>query len=117
MNTPVNDFINLPTLIMLGIMIVAAGAFVVGAMLWLKRLRANLAAAVSEALTRQISHGEKVEEALGVLQHNQKKMEGQVLLLAEAQTRARNDINLLAQRFEQREVSGDGAGHTSRVLH
>lgn len=108
---------NLPTFIMLGIMLVGAGAFVLGAMLWLKRLRANLAAAVSEALARQITHGQKVEEALAALQQNQKKMEGQVLLLAEAQTRARNDINTLAQRFEQREVSADAAGHTSRVLH
>ncbi len=112
-----NTFMNLPTLIMLGIMVVAAGGFVLGAMLWLKRLRANLATAVSEALTRQITHGQKVEEALTVLQQNQKKMEGQVLLLAEAQTRARNDINALAQRFEQREVSAEGGTHTSRVLH
>ena len=112
-----NTLMNLPTLIMLGILVIGAGAFVVGAMLWLKRLRANLAAAVSEALARQITHGQKVEEALAVLQQNQKKMEGQVLLMAEAQTRARNDINALAQRFEQREVSGEGQGHTSRILH
>lgn len=112
-----DSIINLPTLIMLGIMIVAAGGFVVGAMLWLKRLRANLASAVSEALARQITHGQKVEEALSVLQQNQKKMEGQVLLLAEAQTRARNDINALAQRFEQREVSAEAQNQTSRVIH
>ncbi len=112
-----DSIINLPTLIMLGIMIVAAGGFVVGAMLWLKRLRSNLASAVSEALSRQITHGQKVEEALSVLQQNQKKMEGQVLLLAEAQTRARNDINALAQRFEQREVSAEAQNQTSRVIH
>lgn len=108
---------NLPNLIMLGILVLGAGAFVLGAMLWLKRLRANLAAAVSEALARQITHGQKVEEALAALQQNQKKMESQVLLLAEAQTRARNDINVLAQRFEQREISSDGGSHTGRILH
>lgn len=112
-----NAIINLPTLIMFGIMVVAAGGFVVGAMLWLKRLRANLAGAVSEALARQITHGQKVEEMLIVLQYHQKKMEGHVLLLAEAQARARNDINLLAQRFEQRDISTDGNVHASRVLH
>jgi hypothetical protein len=112
-----NAWINLPTLIMLSIMVAGAAGFVVGAMLWLKRLRANLASAVSEALARQITHGQKVEEALSVLQQNQKKMEGQVLLLAEAQTRARNDINALAQRFEQREVSAEGQNQSSRVLH
>lgn len=112
-----NAILNVPTLIILAIMIIAVSGFVVGAMLWLKRLRANLASAVSEALARQITHGQKVEEALAVLQQNQKKMEGQVLLLAEAQTRARNDINTLAQRFEQREVSAEGHTQTSRVLH
>jgi hypothetical protein len=112
-----DTWINLPTLIMLGIMVVAAACFVLGAMLWLKRLRANLACAVSEALARQITHGQKVEEVLDVLQHNQKKMEGQVLLLAEAQSRARNDINALAQRFEQREVAQDGQNTQGRVLH
>ncbi|NDE90271.1 MAG: hypothetical protein EB059_03915 [Alphaproteobacteria bacterium] len=109
--------INLPTLILLGIMIVAASAFVLGAMLWLKRLRANLASAVSEALARQITHGQKVEEALAVLQLNQKKMEGQVLILAEAQRNARNDINTLAQRFEQREISADAQSSQNRILH
>ena len=106
--------LELPVLITFGIVIVAAGGFVIGAMLWLKRLRANLSAAVSEALTRQLAHGQKVEEALVQLQQNQKKMEGQVLILAEAQRNARQDINTLAQRFE---LSNDANTPLNRVIH
>lgn len=110
-------WINFPTVIMLGIMFVAALAFVLGAMLWLKRLRASLAGVVSEALSRQIQHGQKVEEALCVMQQKQKKIEEQLHVLAQAQSRARADINALAHRFEQREITAEAQNPQGRVLH
>jgi hypothetical protein len=98
----------------LAIIFVAATAFVVGAMVWLRRLRAQVATAVSEALTRQIEHGKRVEEALSILQKNQKKMEEQVLLLGEAYAKARTDINILAQ---QRGAVNEPQPLLSRMLH
>src|SRR5262249_54031794 len=84
----------LPSLPILGLFALAALAFVGGTLLWLKRLRAHLATSMRETLNRQINHGQKVEEALGFLQRNQKQMEAQLRTLAEAQGRARADINV-----------------------
>lgn len=111
------SWLHLPTLLLLGIMIVAAGAFVFGAMVWLKRLRASLAGAVAEALNRQIHHGQKVEEALTLLQKNQKQLEAHMQTLAQAQARARADVSALRDRVEQREAIAESTSHTGRILH
>ncbi|HVY12243.1 MAG TPA: hypothetical protein VHB73_01605 [Alphaproteobacteria bacterium] len=101
----------------LAIMALAAAAFVVGAMLWLRRLRTQLSGSLRETLTRQINHGQKVEEALSFLQRNQKQMETQVGALADAQGRARADINLLREKLEQREISAESSAAQGRILH
>lgn len=114
-----NETLPFTTLILLGMLAFATGAFVVGAMLWLRRLRRTLSDAVSEALQRQIHHGQKVEEALALLQHEQKQVEKHIMALAQAHNRLRNDVTTVAQRVEQhqREVAGDAQPPQSRLLH
>jgi hypothetical protein len=106
-----------PVMIMFAVMAVAAAVFVAGALIWLKRLRQNLAHTVGEALTRQIQHGQKVEEALTMLQRNQKQMEAQMQTLAQAHARVRADFNALAQKVESRDVAADVAAPQGRLLH
>ncbi len=100
-----------------GILTLAAAAFVGGALMWLKNLRGQLALSVRDTLSRQINHGQKVEEALNHLQRNQRQMEAQLRTLSEAQARARTDINVLRERLGGRDPASEtGAGH-GRVLH
>lgn len=107
-----------PVLATLAICVLAAAGFVVGAMIWLRRLRQRLASAVGEALGRQIQHGQKVEEALQGLHKHHRQVEAQIQALAQAQARARADINALAQRMEQQRDAGhDSAAGASRILH
>lgn len=112
-----SDTSHLPVVVMLIVMFLATGGFVLGAMVWLKRLRASLASTVAEALSRQIHHGQKVEEALALLQKNQRQMEGHVQTLAQAEARSRSDIALLRERLEQREAVAEQGGTSTRVLH
>jgi ABC-type protease/lipase transport system fused ATPase/permease subunit len=112
-----NTLLTLPTLIMLGILCLGAGIFIGGAMLWLKRLRHSLGTAVSDALTRQITHGQKVEEALIMLQRHQKNMEAQVQALASDHARVRTELQSLQHRMEQRELNADTQTPSSRVIH
>lgn len=101
----------------IAIMALAAAGFVTGALLWLRHLRTQLSGSMRETLNRQINHGQKVEEALTFLQRNQSQMEAQVRALSDAQARARADINVLREKLEQREHSGDTAGSHGRVIH
>ena len=105
------------TLLIVGAFAVAAAAFVGGAMLWLKHLRVQLSNSLRETINRQINHGQKVEEALNFLQRNQKQMEAQLRTLAEAQGRARADINVLREKMEQREVAAEAPSGQGRILH
>jgi uncharacterized membrane protein YhiD involved in acid resistance len=109
--------LTIPALGGWAVLAIASAAFVIGAMIWLKRLRRNLANAVADALNRQIHHGTKVEEALNVLQRNQKQMETHVQALAQSQQRARTDLNTLAQKLEQKEMTSESAIPRDRVLH
>lgn len=110
-------FFSFPVLLALGFLGLAVAAFVIGALLWLRRLRLHVAGTVADALTRQQQHNAKVEEALQLLQRNQKEMEGHVTRLVQAHNRARSDINTLAQRFEQRPTAIDVTPQQSRMLH
>lgn len=106
-----------PTLAFWIVLAAASAVFVGGALLWLRRLRQNLANAVADALTRQIHHGAKVEEALLALQRNQKQQESHLQALASAQQRSRGDLNVLSQRLEQKETLAEGNIPRDRVLH
>jgi hypothetical protein len=108
---------NSLSLILLGTFAAAAVAFVGGAMMWLRHLKNQMANSMRETLNRQITHGQKVEEALQFLQRNQKQMEAQVRTLAEAQGRARADLNVLREKMEQREVSTEQQAASGRILH
>lgn len=108
---------HIPSLIGLAIVGLAALAFVVGAMMWLKRLRQHLAGAVGDALTRQIQHGQKVEETLMLMERRQKALEVQVQTLAQAQARARADIAALTNKLGQRDIASDIVIPRDRMLH
>lgn len=112
-----DSFFNPPIILMLAVMVAGASAFVVGAMIWLRRLRQNLAHTLGEALTRQIQHGHKVEEALGLLQRNQKQMDAQLQTLVHAQARLRADVTLLAHKIDRSEVSAEAGASQGRLLH
>jgi uncharacterized protein HemX len=108
---------NLFLIASVAVIAVAAAGFVGGTLLWLRHLRVQLSNSLRETLNRQINHGQKVEEALTFLQRNQTQAEAQVRALADAQTRARADLNALREKVEQREVSNEaGSGH-GRVIH
>jgi hypothetical protein len=111
------SWLNPPVLILFGILGIAAIAFVTGAMLWLKRLRQHLGTAVGDALSRQVQHGRKVEEALDILTRNQKQMEAQVQAMAQINARLRADLTALAQRVEQREMMAEQPSTQNRILH
>jgi hypothetical protein len=107
-----------PTLAFWIVLAFGAAIFVGGALLWLRRLRQSLATAVADALTRQVNHGAKVEEALLALQRNQKQQESHLQALAAAQQRSRGDISVLSQRLDQqKEMLGDGNIPRDRVIH
>ncbi|MBI3418844.1 MAG: hypothetical protein HY053_01750 [Proteobacteria bacterium] len=108
---------NLSLILLIGISALAAAAFTGGALLWLRHLRTQLSGSLREALSRQINHGQKVEEALNFLQRNQKQLEAQMRTLSEAHSRARADINALREKLEQREVSAEPSTGHGRILH
>lgn len=108
---------SLPVLFMIGLLMAGSLVFVVGALLWLKRLRHHLAHSLGDALSRQIQHGQKVEEALQVLQRNQKQLESQLQTLTHAHARMRADLNAVTQKVESREVAAEQSAAQGRILH
>ncbi len=96
----------------------AAGAFVAGALVWLKRLRQNLSKNVGDALSRQVTHGQKVEEALLVLAKHNRETQAQLASLVQAHARTRADLVTLAKQLEaQRDSRSDTPAPQTRILH
>jgi len=91
----------------------------VGAGWWLRQQQRGLAAAVTKALQRQIQHGNKIEEALRLLQREQHKSMADIAALAAAHNKLRQDVQHIARHIgqQEREMAQESATSPSRMLH
>lgn len=104
-------------LITLGALIFCVTVFVVGALLWLKRLRQTMARTVEEALKKQHDQTKTVEDVLMLLHQNQKQIQAHVASLTQVQNRVRQDMLLLSTRVDRRDMGTGPQTTVARVLH
>lgn len=104
-------------LIVLGSLVtfVALGSVTVAA-LWLRRLKAALAAAMNDSATSQLATSKRLAEAVLTLQRQNKQVEQQLQTLGEANLRLRQDFILLVQRIE-REGEDLPTARNDRTVH
>ncbi len=81
----------------------AACAFVVVAILWLKKLRETLAVALGESVSQQIKTTRRLSDTLDSLERQQHHYEQRLETLTAATLRMRQDINHLDGRLEMTE--------------
>jgi DNA anti-recombination protein RmuC len=94
----------------------AAAGFVVVAVLWLKKLRHTLQAAMGEMASHQVHNSQRVNEATVQLQKQQRALEQQIQTLGQANLRLRQDITDIIARLEHTErEQAHAAGE--RILH
>ena len=93
------------TLSVTGLLVVAA--------LWMKKLRDTVAQALTEAASQQVRNAQRVAEALGQVQKQQRNYEQQLQLLAQANTQLRQGLVSMATRLEH---SGD-AQRNEQTIH
>ncbi|MFA6280199.1 MAG: hypothetical protein WC612_05360 [Bdellovibrionales bacterium] len=94
----------------------AACAFVVVAVLWLKKLRETLAVTLGETASQQIKTAQRLSDTLASLERQQQRYEQRLETLTEASLRMRQDINHLDGRLEMTERDLNPSS-TPRLLH
>lgn len=94
----------------------AACAFVVVAILWLKKLRETLALALGETVSQQIKTARRFSDTLDSLERQQQHYENRLETLTAASLRMRQDMDHLEGRLEMTERDLNPAS-TPRLLH
>ena len=89
----------------------SATAFVVVAVLWLRRLRETVSGALAEAANQQVRTAQRLGEALGQVQKQQRGYEQQLQTLAQTSTQLRQGLVSMATRLDH------GRGETARGDH
>ncbi len=81
----------------------SATGFVVIAVLWMRKLRQTVSAALGEAALQQVRASQRFSEAVGQIQKRQRALEEQILALAQASAKLRQDVAVVASRVETSE--------------
>lgn len=89
----------------------SAAAFVAVAVLWLRKLRLTVSAALAESATQQLDTAKKLSDALNNVQKQQRNYEQQLHNLAQAGLKLRQELTAVAHRLEHSEIQGDRTVH------
>ena len=92
----------------------SATAFVVVAVLWLRRLRETVSAALNDSATQQLRTAQKLGEAIANVQKQQRNYEQQLHDLAQASLKLRRELTTVAHRLE---TSDAEAARGDRTVH
>ncbi len=94
----------------------AATTFTVIAVLWLKKLRETVSVTLTESAGQQIRTAQRLSEALGQMQKQQRTYEQQLQNLAQANMRLRQDLTSVTSRLEHNEREHN-VNLADRTLH
>ncbi len=94
---------------------IAAAIFVGAAVMWLRKLRETVSAALNEAADQQLRTAQRLGEAIGQVQKQQRNYEQQLQNLAQAGMKLRQEIATVVNRIEHSD--GDAALRGDRTLH
>ncbi len=99
--------------ILSGTVAFSAAAFMAVAVMWLRKLRSTVASALAETATHQVHSAQKLGEAVGHLQKQQRAYEQQLHNLAQASLKLRQELTNVAYRLEHAdpEQRGDRTVH------
>jgi TolA-binding protein len=95
---------------------IAATGFAVVGVLWLKKLRETVSSTLSETARQQVHTAQRLSEALGHLQKQQRNYDQQLQNLTQANIRLRQDITAMASRLEHNERE-QHTPQADRILH
>ena len=95
-----------------GLVALSAAIFMAVAVLWLRKLRSTVSATLAETATHQVHSAQKLGEAVGHLQKQQRAYEQQLHNLAQASLKLRQELTTVAHRLEHSdELPGDRTVH------
>ena len=94
-----------------GVTAVSVTAFVVVAVLWLRKLRETVSKALAEAAEQQLSTAKKLSDSLTNVQKQQRTTEQQLHNLAQAGLKLRQELTAVSTRLEHSELPGDRTVH------
>ena len=100
-----------------GMTAIAALTFVAVVVLWLRKLRQTVAAALSQSANQQMHTMQRLGEAIAQVQNHQKTYEQQLHNLAQAGVKLRQELTAVAQRVEQQHAANPGDLHGDRTVH
>lgn len=78
----------------------AATGFVAVAVLWLRKLRETVSAALTEAANQQVRTAQRLSEAVAQVQKQQRSYDQQLQNLAQANMRLRQELASVAHKLE-----------------
>jgi conjugal transfer/entry exclusion protein len=96
------------------VMALSTTAFVVVAVLWLRKLRETVSGTLAESVNQQIRTAHRLGEAVAQVQKQQRTYEQQLQNLAQANMRLRQELATVAHRLEHTETDparGDRTVH------
>jgi hypothetical protein len=97
-----------------GAIAVSAAVFVTVAVLWLRRLRQTVSMTLAETAAHQVRTAQKLGEAVGQLQKQQRAYEQQLHNLAQASLKLRQELTSVTHQLEQADLD---AARGDRTVH
>jgi hypothetical protein len=91
---------------------VSASAFVVVAVLWLRRLRETVSNALAESAGQQVRTAQRLGDSIAQLQKQQQHYEQQIQALAQAGLRLRQELSNVSTRLEHSQMDAGRGDHT-----
>lgn len=82
----------------------SATAFVVVAVLWLRKLRETVSASLAESANQQIQTARRFADAIAEVQKQQRNCEQQLMTLAQANTQLRQGLVTVASQLQHGHV-------------
>jgi len=97
-----------------GTIAISAAAFVAVAVIWLRKLRMTVLMTFAETAAHQVRTAQKLGDAVGQLQKQQRTYEQQLHNLAQANLKLRQELTSVAHQLEQADLEalrGDRTVH------
>lgn len=87
-------------------------AFVVVAVMWLKRLRETVSATLAETANQQVRTAQRLGDQIAQLQKQQRHYEQQLQILAQTSTQLRQGLVNVATRLENNQADAPRSDYT-----
>ncbi|MBV8060612.1 MAG: hypothetical protein JO126_05455 [Alphaproteobacteria bacterium] len=87
-------------------------AFVIVAVMWLKRLRETVSATLTESANQQVRTAQRLSDQIAQLQKQQRHYEQQLQVLAQTSTQLRQGLVSVATRLENNQTETPRSDYT-----